>query len=117
MATPDEFATDHVAAFNDAVVRRDFDGFVARFGDDAIVRFENVPGAGTLEFDGLVAIAEAYREQPPDDQIDIAGRPGEEGATIVIPFAWHRDGGTGLMGIEREGELITRMTVAFARLP
>jgi len=113
MTTLDEFALDHAAAFNDAVARGRFDDFLTRFSDDAVVRFENLPGAGTLEFDGLAAIAEAYREQPPDDQIDIAGEPRDEGGTIVIRFEWRRDGSPGVMRITRAGGQITRMTVVF----
>jgi ribosomal protein S18 acetylase RimI-like enzyme len=113
MTAPNQFAADHIAAFNDAVARGIFDSFLTRFSDDAVVRFENVPGAGTLEFDGLVAIAEAYREQPPDDQIDIAGEPRDEGGTVAIPFEWRRDGSPGVMHITRAGGQITRMTVVF----
>jgi len=47
MTVADAFAREHVAAFNATVAGRTFDGFLAGFSDDALVRFENVPGAGT----------------------------------------------------------------------
>ena len=108
-----EFAVGHVAAFNAAVELGRFDQFLRRYADDAVLRFENVPGAGTLEFTGRAAIAAAYAEQSPDDQIDIAGEITEDGLIVVIPFAWRRDGGRGVMRAERQGATITRMTVAF----
>lgn len=39
-------------AFNSAFTRRDFAAFLTRFDDDAVMRFENVPGVGDLEFAG-----------------------------------------------------------------
>jgi hypothetical protein len=117
MTTTDEIARDHIAAFNEAVATGTFEDFLTRFSAEAVMRFENVPGAGTLEFDGLATIAAAYREQPPDDQIDAAGQARNEHGTIVIPFTWRLDGGPGVMHIEREGERITRMTVIFGGLP
>jgi hypothetical protein len=38
-----------VAACNDTVATGDFASFLARFDDDAVMRFENVPGVGVLE--------------------------------------------------------------------
>ena len=113
MSTPEDIARDHIAAFNDAVATGTFAEFLTRFSDDAVVRFENVPEAGTLEFVGLAAIAAAYREQPPDDQIDIDGAARDEGGTMVIPFTWRRDHARGVMRIARAHDRITRMTVVF----
>jgi hypothetical protein len=69
----EEFAAEHVAAFNAAVTSGDFASFLQRFGDAAVVRFENVPGAGTVEFVGRAAFSAAYEQQPPDDLIEVAG--------------------------------------------
>jgi hypothetical protein len=77
------------------------------------MRFENVPGAGSLEFAGRPAYTAAYDENPPDDQIDIAGAVTEEGAAIVIPFTWRRDGGRGQMRLTVSSGVITAMTVVF----
>ncbi|HLY49569.1 MAG TPA: nuclear transport factor 2 family protein [Solirubrobacteraceae bacterium] len=113
MSATEDVAREHVEAFNAAVSSGDFDLFVERFSDEAVLRFENVPGAGTLEFAGRAAIAAAYREQPPDDQIDIDGVAHADGETILVPFAWRRDRGRGVMRITRHGDRITWMTISF----
>lgn len=116
-------AAYHVSEFNDAVAAKNFSEFLRLFTDDAVIRFENVPGAGQLEFAGRAAYTKAYAEQPPDDQIDISGlaEPGEYGHEIVVPFAWRRDGRTGTMRLtytqgdddDLDSRLVTRMTVIF----
>ena len=88
-------AADHITAFNDAVASQDFDGFLSRFDDEAVLRFENVPGAGNLEFAGRSHYEAAYRDRPPDDQIDVSGAVLAEAGSVVIPFRWRRDGGGG----------------------
>jgi ketosteroid isomerase-like protein len=91
-------AAHHVAEFNDAVASRNFSLFLLLFTDDAVVRFENVPGAGTLEFTGREAYTRAYAERPPDDKVDISGEVRvEDGDVAVVPFSWQRDGGPGIM--------------------
>ena len=79
------FAERHVVAFNAAVAAADFTGFLGRFADDAVLTFENVPGAGRLEFAGRAAYTAAYSRQPPDDELDIAGTVTVDGGWIVIP--------------------------------
>jgi hypothetical protein len=116
-------AARHVAAFNDAVAAKNFSEFLCLFTDDAVIRFENVPGAGQLEFAGREAYTEAYAKQPPDDQIDISGRaePDEDGNGVVVPFAWRRDGHRGTLRLtysasddgDLDDRLVTRMTVIF----
>ena len=69
MGWADGLADEHVAAFNDAVASQDFASFLARFHDDAVMRFENLPGIGVQEFAGRVAYTSAYERQPPDDRI------------------------------------------------
>jgi len=90
-------AAHHVAAFNDAVEAGSFALFLQLFTDDAVIRFENVPGAGTLEFAGRDAYTRAYAEQPPDDKIDIAGPVTAAGDAAVVPFTWQRDRAPGTM--------------------
>jgi steroid Delta-isomerase len=114
VSSPGEFADAHVAAFNAAVRSGDFAGFLTGFEADAVIRFENVPGAGVLEFAGRSAYTAAYTAQPPDDQIDIAGPPGEQDGLLVIPFRWRRDGATGTMRLTRNGDRIAGMTVTFS---
>ena len=91
----------------------DFGGFLAGFTDDAVVRFENVPGAGPLEFAGRAAYTAAYEQQPPDDQIDISEPARDDGGTVVIPFAWRRDGALGTMRLGARDGHIDRLTVTF----
>jgi hypothetical protein len=107
------FATQHVAAFNAAVRARDFGGFLARLADDAVIRFENVPGVGVLEFAGRAAYTSAYASRPPDDQIDMVGPARDQDGSITIPFAWRRDGARGTMRITVSAGLIVWMTVRF----
>jgi len=109
----DDFAREHVAAFNSAVASRDFADFLTRFEDDAVMRFENVPGAGVIELAGRPAITAGYDEQPPDDEISIEGDVRIEGESIVIPFAWRRDGAPGTMRLDLSGDQISRMVVTF----
>ncbi len=112
--TAQHFAVRHVAAFNRAVETGDFASFLTRFADDAVIRFENVPGAvGVLEFAGRAAYTAAYADQPPDDQIDIVGSVRQEKDVIVISFAWRSDGGPGIMRAVVSAGLIAGMSVQF----
>ncbi len=116
-------AAHHVSEFNEAVAAKDFSEFLCLFTDDAVIRFENVPGVGQLEFAGREAYTKAYAEQPPDDQIDISGKaePGEDGHGVVVPFAWRRDRSRGTIRLtytarnddDLDSRLVTRMTVIF----
>ena len=113
MGRVEELADEHVAAFNSAVATRDFSRFLARFDDDALVRFENVRGVGVLEFAGRAAYTDAYTQPPPDDQIGIAGPVCDEGGIVVIPFVWLRDGGHGVLRLVVGDGRISRMVVTF----
>jgi hypothetical protein len=70
-------------------------------------------GVGVLEFVGRVAYTAAYEDQPPDDQIDIAGSVRWEKDLIVIPFARRSDGGPGTMRAIVSAGLIAGMSVQF----
>ena len=110
-----------VAEFNDAVAVGNFDEFLQRVTDDAVVRFERVPGAGTLEFAGREAYTQAYAQRPPDDQLDVTGAVRLEESAAVVPFAWRRDGQAGTMLLtftrgpfeELDEWLVSAMTVRF----
>jgi hypothetical protein len=99
----------HVRAFNHGVRTGDWDAMLARFSDDAEVHFENVPAG---PFVGLAAIRDAYREQPPDDQIRVLGVQENDERTVVAGFAWLR-GGSGRFVLAHEGGTVTRLTVVF----
>lgn len=107
------FVEQHIARFNQSVETGDFEPLIRQFADDATMRFENVPGAGTLEYSGLAAIRQAYTSSPPDDQIEALGEPDEDGDVVAVRFAWRRTGDTGTMHIRRSGDRITTLDVIF----
>lgn len=103
---------DHVAVFNAATASGDFSRLLARLADDAVVRFENVPGAGALEFAGREAYTAAYAANPPTDQIDVAGDPREEDGAVIVDFLWRREKTPGVMRLTvNDDDLITAMLV------
>jgi len=105
---------EHVATFNAAVISGDFSGLLAGLTDDAVVRFENVPGAGVLEFGGRQAYTAAYAASPPDDQIDVIGEPREEDGMVVVDFAWCADRAPGVIRLAvTDDDMISRMIVTF----
>ncbi|HYK30359.1 MAG TPA: cupin domain-containing protein [Streptosporangiaceae bacterium] len=109
-----EFVTEHIAVFNAASASGDFSRLLARFTDDALMRFENVPGAGVLEFAGREAYTQAYATSPPTDQIDVAGDPREEEGAIVIDYLWRHAKTPGVMRLTlNEDDLISHMLVVF----
>jgi hypothetical protein len=102
-------AGEHIARFNAAVRSGDWADFVARFADDAVLEFVNVP---TGPFRGRAQIAAAYRDNPPDDTIAVRSVESAD-HTERITFDWTR-GGSGILVIEwRPDTLIERMTVEF----
>ena len=59
---------DHVERFNEGVRTGDFTRMLENFAPDATMAFEGVPVG---PFVGRDAIAQAYRDQPPDDELDV----------------------------------------------
>ena len=105
-----ELMESHVARFNEGVRTGDWEPMLARFADDAELRFENVPAG---PFSGREEIRRAYREQPPDDEIRLLGIQDEEEAKrVTAAFAWAR-GGTGRLVLEHERGAIARLVVIF----
>ena len=71
--------------FHNAGVRSgDFGPMLGSFAEDAELVFEGVPVG---PYRGLDAIAAAYRERPPDDEILIAEER-VEGHDLVAAYAW-----------------------------
>jgi hypothetical protein len=100
----------HVTRFNEGVRSGDWEPMLARFADDAELRFENVPAG---PFVGLDEIRRAYREQPPDDEIRLLGiQDDDEDGRVTAGFAWAR-GGTGRLVLEHERGAVTRLVVVF----
>jgi steroid Delta-isomerase len=106
-----QLLNEHADRFNRAVRTGDWEPMVAHFADDAELRFEGVPAG---PFEGRDAIATAYHEQPPDDEVRIldADQVGDE---TIAGYAWAADPGTraGEMRLtERDGR-IARLVVTF----
>lgn len=65
-------------------------------------------------FHGRDAIAAAYREQPPDDGIEVLAVR-EDGDEVAARYAWIRDEGraAGDLRLTRTGDRIARFVVTF----
>ena len=109
MTVGSELLQAHVRAFNDGVRTGDWEPMLGRFADDAQLRFENVPVG---PFVGIDAIRAAYREQPPDDQIQLLGAQEGDEHTAVAAFVWLK-GGTGRLVLAHERGAIKALTVIF----
>jgi RimJ/RimL family protein N-acetyltransferase len=102
---------DHVARFNEGLRTGDFDPMIAGFADDAEMAFEGVPVG---PFRGRREIAAAYRERPPDDQLQVL-ETDEQGDTVVARYAWAKEPHVvaGRMLLTPAGEKIARLVVTF----
>jgi steroid Delta-isomerase len=102
----------HVSLFNTAVRRGDFGKMLDGFTDDAELHFEGVPAG---PFFGRDAIAAAYRDSPPDDEIEILEATELEDGTVIARYAWRADRGTpaGEMRLVRDGRRISGLVVTF----
>ena len=81
----------------------DFGPMLEQFAEDAELAFEGVPVG---PFRGKPAIARAYDEQPPDDEIVIL-RTRESGDDLVVAdYAWRAEPTT------RAGSMILRLRAA-----
>jgi steroid Delta-isomerase len=109
-----EFVGEYVQTFNAAVANGDFSRLLARYADDAVLRFENVPpDSSTLEYAGRKAFTAAYTENPPDDQIELIGELVADGGHVVTGFAWRRDQSAGVLDLTVINGLISRIIVIF----
>jgi steroid Delta-isomerase len=102
---------EHVLRFNEGVRSGDFAPMTAAFADDAEMYFEGAPAG---PFYGREAIDEAYREQPPDDEIEIFDAEERDGE-IVARYAWLRDEGrqSGEMRLTPRDGRIQKLVVTF----
>jgi mannose-6-phosphate isomerase-like protein (cupin superfamily) len=102
------FVTSLADAFNDAVSGGDFTRLLALYTEDAVLSF----GPGH-EYTGRPAIAAAYAERPPDDQIELTGDPREESGAVIADFTWRRDGSPGTMRLTvTDDDLISHLVVS-----
>jgi steroid delta-isomerase len=109
--TAEELLEEHVRRFNHGVRSGDFGSMLELFTEDASLEFVGVPAG---PFHGRDAIAAAYREQPPDDEIEVL-EASENGAEIAARYAWLRDEGraAGDLRLTRDGDRIARLVVTF----
>jgi hypothetical protein len=114
--TGPELLQEHVERFNAGVRSGDFGPFSELFADDATFEFVGVPVG---PFHGRRAIAAAYQEMPPDDQIELIGSPEEDGNELRARYAWLRDEGrdAGDMIVTRDGDRIAKLVVTFDSPP
>jgi steroid Delta-isomerase len=97
---------EHVARFNEGVRSGDFSRMVAAFTEDAELVFEQIPVG---PFVGRDAIAAAYAQQPPDDEIVLLSDDGT--------YAWSKDPSVPAGQIfitERDGK-IARLVIRYDR--
>lgn len=108
---PPAMLAAHVEHFNAGVSTGDFAPMLENFAEDATMAFEGVPVG---PFAGRDAIAQAYHEQPPDDELDVLDTR-QDGNTIAAGYAWRRDRGkrAGELRLTVERGLITRLVVTF----
>src|SRR6476469_1736606 len=100
----------HVERFNAGVRTGDFGPMLDAMEPDARLTFR---GLVIGPFHGRDAIAAAYREMPPDDEIDVLSVDEPDDATVVARYAWKASRATGTMTMSHNGEAISGLTLAF----
>ncbi|MGZ4352372.1 MAG: nuclear transport factor 2 family protein [Gaiellaceae bacterium] len=102
---------EHVARFNSGVRSADWAPMLELFDDGAELDFEGVPVG---PFVGREAIAAAYRERPPDDEIVLLSVRAAPGG-CVADYAWRAAPGAraGELRLSVTGGRIARLVVTF----
>jgi hypothetical protein len=103
-----ELLRAHVASFNHGVRTGRWGPMLARFDEHAVMEFV---GVRVGPFHGRAAIAEAYRSQPPDDELVVLEDRGDGTAR----YAWARtpDAPAGELRLTVDGGRIVRLVVTF----
>ena len=104
---------EHIGRFNAGVRSGDWEPMVAGFTDDAEMEFRGVPAG---PFVGRDAIANAYREQPPDDELRVLEHRRVDGR-IEARYAWlaEPEVAAGEMFLTPENGAIRKLVVTFDR--
>jgi steroid delta-isomerase len=104
---------DHVESFNAGVRTGDWSSMLERFADDAEMEFRGVPVG---PFHGKEAIAEAYRAQPPDDELGVLEERERDGR-VEARYAWlaEPEVPAGELLLTAEGGLIRKLVITFDR--
>ena len=101
----------HVERFNAGVRAGDFTPMLAAFAPSAELVFEGVPVG---PFVGIDAIATAYAEQPPDDEVILLSSSRLEAGTEVADYAWARDGRhAGQLLLTARDDAIVKLVITF----
>jgi steroid delta-isomerase len=98
----------HVAGFNEGVRTGDWSAMLEQLSDDAVLEFVGIPVG---PFAGKEAIAEAYRTQPPDDELVVLEPLGENS----VVYAWSREPArpAGELHLTVEDGCVTRVRVLY----
>jgi steroid Delta-isomerase len=102
---------DYVMVHNECVRTGDWQPLAEWFTADAVLAFEGVPVG---PFEGRDAIAAAYCERPPDDEVVVFGVD-DDGEMVVARYGWLREPATTagrMLATPRAGK-ISRLTVTF----
>ena len=104
---------DHVESFNAGVRTGDWGPMLERFDEAAEMEFRGIPVG---PFQGKAAIEEAYRTQPPDDELRLLEQRERDGR-IEARYAWSAepDVAAGEMLLTPAGGLIRKLVVTFDR--
>jgi putative acetyltransferase len=107
-----DFLYEYIARHNEGVRDREWGPLAEWFADEAVLEFE---GVAVGPFVGREAIAAAYEQRPPDDEVRILDAE-EQGHTVVARYAWAADPEVqaGRLRLTREGDEIARLVVTFA---
>ena len=102
---------DYVTVHNECMRTGDWEPLGDWFTNDAELAFDGIPVG---PFAGRDAIAQAYRERPPDDEVVIFSTDEEDGR-VVARYGWLREPGTvaGRMLVTPRGGKISRLVVTF----
>jgi steroid delta-isomerase len=108
-----ELLREHVEHFNAGVRTGDWDTMVAGFDDAAEMEFRGIPVG---PFVGKEAIAAAYREQPPDDEMRVLEAREADGR-VEARYAWlaEPDIAAGEMFVTPASRKIRKLVVTFDR--
>jgi RimJ/RimL family protein N-acetyltransferase len=106
-----DFLYEYVARHNAGVRDGEWGPLAECFADGAVLEFE---GAAIGPFTGREAIAAAYEQRPPDDEVRVLDAR-EDAETVVARYAWLADPETpaGRLLLARDGDKIARLVVIF----
>ena len=107
-----EVLFEHVVRFNDGVRTGDWAPMLEQFAAGARMSFEGVPVG---PFIGRDAIAAAYRDQPPDDEIEVLDAEERGDGLVVARYAWAAEPRltAGEMRLRYDGDEIVELVVTF----